>query len=87
MNKRFNRQELYEFLAAIPHGRVITYGQLADMLGNRTWARTVGNALHQNPDRDKYPCYKVVSARGKLSPAYAFGGITEQKRRLEAEGD
>ena len=64
MNKRFNRQELYERLAAIPRGRVVTYGQLADMLGNRTWARAVGNALHQNPDRDKYPCYKVVSARG-----------------------
>ena len=64
MNKRFNRQELYELLAAIPRGRVVTYGQLADMSGNRTWARAVGNALHQNPDRDKYPCYKVVSAGG-----------------------
>ena len=41
---------------------------------------------HKNPDGDKYPCYKVVNRKGKLSSAYAFGGIDEQKRRLEAEG-
>ena len=41
---------------------------------------------HKNPDGDKYPCYKVVNGKGALSDAYAFGGISEQKRRLEAEG-
>jgi alkylated DNA nucleotide flippase Atl1 len=46
----------------------------------------VGNALHENPNGDKYPCYKVVNSRGELSCAYAFGGKDEQKRRLEAEG-
>ena len=56
------------------------------MLGNKKWARAVGSALHKNPDGDKYPCYKVVNRKGELSSAYAFGGIDEQKRRLEAEG-
>jgi alkylated DNA nucleotide flippase Atl1 len=55
-------------------------------MGNRAWARAVGNALHENPNGDKYPCYKVVNSRGELSFAYAFGGKAEQKRRLEAEG-
>ena len=35
---------------------------------------------------EKYPCYKVVNAKGQLASAFVFGGIEEQKRRLEAEG-
>ena len=86
MEKCFDRQKLYELLRLIPCGRVVTYGTLAEMLGNKQYARAVGNALHKNPDGDKYPCYKVVNGKGKLSPAYAFGGIEEQKHRLEADG-
>ena len=82
----FDKQKLYELLREIPHGKVVTYGNLAEMLGNKSWARAVGNALHSNPDGNKYPCYKVVNSKGELSPAYAFGGIEEQKRRLEADG-
>ncbi len=86
MKKRFDENELYELLARIPHGKVVTYGLLAQMLGNPHWARSVGNALHKNPDGDRYPCYKVVNSLGKLSEAYAFGGIDVQKTRLEKEG-
>ena len=82
----FSKQRVYDLLTGIPCGKVITYGQLAEIMGNKKWARTVGNALHDNPDGDKYPCYKVVSSNGKLSPAYAFGGIEAQKSRLEADG-
>ena len=82
----FDAERLYELLTAIPHGKVVTYGTLAEMLGNRGYARAVGNALHKNPDGEKYPCYKVVNAKGALAPAFVFGGIEEQKRRLEAEG-
>lgn len=78
--------KIYEYLTTIPKGKVTTYGQIAEYLGNRHLARAVGNALHKNPDGDKYPCYKVVNSKGQLSPAYAFGGISEQKRRLEADG-
>ena len=81
-----NRQEIYDCLRRIPRGRVVTYGQIAEQLGNPRLARAVGNALHKNPDGNKYPCYKVVNARGELSLHYAFGGREEQKRRLEADG-
>lgn len=77
---------IYNYLTTIPKGKVVTYGQIAEYLGNKHLARAVGNALHKNPDGDKYPCYKVVNSKGQLSPAYAFGGIEEQKRRLEADG-
>ncbi len=86
MKKKLDCEKLYEILRGIPRGRVVTYGTLAKMLGNKKWARAVGNALHKNPDGDKNPCYKVVNSKGELSSAYAFGGIAEQKRRLEAEG-
>lgn len=81
-----DKQTLYELLLTIPRGKVVTYGTLAEMLGNRRMARVVGNALHSNPDGEKYPCYKVVNSKGELSRAYAFGGIDEQKHRLEADG-
>lgn len=81
-----DKQALYELLRIIPHGKVVTYGTLAQMLGNRALARAVGNALHSNPDGEKYPCYKVVNSKGELSHAYAFGGMEEQKRRLEQDG-
>lgn len=86
MNKKLDTKRLYEILATIPIGRVVTYGQLARMLGNKNLARAVGNALHKNPDGDRYPCYKVVNGKGKLSHAYAFGGMEEQIRRLAADG-
>lgn len=86
MKLSFDKQKVYELLRTIPRGKVITYGELARLLGNKAWARAVGNALHENPDGDEYPCYKVVNSRGELSQAYAFGGHGEQKRRLEKDG-
>ena len=83
---KLDKQKLYDLLAQIPRGKVVTYGQLAQMLGNKNYARSVGNALHVNPDGEKYPCYKVVNAQGKLSEHYAFGGLQAQQRRLEADG-
>lgn len=80
------KQKILDYLAAIPQGKVVTYGQIAVSLGNAKLARFVGNCLHRNPDGVRYPCYKVVSAAGKLSAHYAFGGLEAQKRRLEADG-
>ena len=73
-------------MLTIPKGKVVTYGQIAEYLGNKKLARTVGNILHKNPDETKYPCYKVVNASGKLSEQYLFGGLEAQKEKLEAVG-
>ncbi len=80
------KEKIYAYLQLIPKGKVVTYGQIAAHLGNPKLARAVGNALHRNPDPDKYPCYKVVNAKGQLSQHFAFGGIAGQTQRLEAEG-
>ncbi len=80
------QQKVYDYLLTIPWGKVVTYGQIAAHLGNRNLSRAVGNILHNNPDPQKYPCYKVVNAKGKLSSHFAFGGLLEQKRLLQSEG-
>lgn len=80
------KQKVYEFLRTIPKGKVVTYGQIAEYLGNKKMARVVGNILHNNPNQNKYPCYKVVDSKGNLSKNFAFGGIDKQKEKLETEG-
>lgn len=80
------KEKVYEFLRTIPKGKVVTYGQIAEYLGNKNLARVVGNIIHNNPDEDKYPCYKVVDCKGNLSKHFAFGGIEKQKEKLEKDG-
>ena len=80
------KEKVYDFLRTIPKGKVVTYGQIAEYLGNKKMARVVGNILHNNPDEDKYPCYKVVDSKGNLSKQFAFGGIEKQKEKLEKNG-
>ena len=80
------KEKVYEFLRTIPKGKVVTYGQIAEYLGNKKLARVVGNILHNNPDEYRYPCYKVVDSKGNLSRNFAFGGIEKQKEKLEKEG-
>lgn len=80
------KQQVYDHLLTIPKGKVVTYGQIAQALGNPKLARVVGNILHTNPDPGRYPCYKVVNSQGRLSSHFAFGGIEAQQRLLEQEG-
>lgn len=79
-------EKIYEVVKQIPKGTVATYGQVAELAGNRRWARVVGYALHVNPDPEGIPCYRVVNREGRLSDAFAFGGVNQQKVLLEADG-
>jgi O-6-methylguanine DNA methyltransferase len=79
-------KRIYEAVKKIPKGRVATYGQVAELAGDKKMARAVGNALHKNPDPDSIPCYRVVNAKGELAVAFAFGGAEVQAKLLEADG-
>lgn len=79
-------EKIYEVVKQIPKGKVATYGQVAALAGNPRWARVVGYALHVNPDPNIIPCYRVVNREGRLSDAFAFGGVNQQKQLLEADG-
>ena len=80
------KENVYEFVKSIPPGKVATYGQIALRVGNRNFARVVGNILHGNPDPKHIPCHRVVNAQGRLSRSYAFGGIEAQRHLLVSEG-
>ena len=80
------KESVYEFVKTIPKGKVVTYGQIAEYLGNKNWARAVGNILHQNSDPMKIPCHRVVNAKGEVADNFAFGGAEVQRKKLEQEG-
>ena len=79
-------KRIYEAVKKIPAGKVATYGQIAELAGDKKMARAVGNALHKNPDPEHIPCFRVVNAKGELSGAFAFGGKNVQADRLTADG-
>ena len=79
-------RRIYEAVKKIPKGCVATYGQVAEMAGDKKMARAVGNALHKNPDPDGIPCYRVVNSKGELAGEFAFGGPGAQAALLEADG-
>lgn len=79
-------KKIYEVVKKIPKGRVATYGQIAELAGDKKMARAVGNALHKNPDPEGIPCYRVVNAKGELSGEFAFGGAGAQAKLLMEDG-
>ena len=79
-------KRIYEAVTKIPKGKVATYGQIAELAGDKRMARAVGNALHKNPDPDNIPCFRVVNSKGELAGEFAFGGAGEQKKLLMADG-
>lgn len=77
-------EKVYSFVKTIPVGKVATYGQVAKALGIKD-TRKIGWALHANKSSE-VPCHRVVNKEGRLAKNFAFNGIEEQQRRLEAEG-
>lgn len=78
------RERVYCIVRSIPRGRVMTYGQLAEILGEGYTPRTIGFVMHGSDD--KTPWHRVINAQGACST----GGIVlphdKQQRMLEAEG-
>lgn len=79
-------KRIYEAVMRIPKGRVATYGQVAELAGDKKMARAVGNALHKNPNPEQIPCFRVVNAKGELAGEFAFGGLGAQANLLKADG-
>lgn len=74
-------REVYSVVAAIPAGCVVSYGDIAHLVGQPNRSRMVGRALRSAPQMDGLPCHRVVNNAGRLAP-----GWTAQKQKLAAEG-
>jgi methylated-DNA-[protein]-cysteine S-methyltransferase len=77
---------VYEVARAIPPGETLTYGQVAEKLGDKLLARDVGQALGKNPWPIVVPCHRVVAAGGKLGGFSARGGVNTKLKLLAIEG-
>ena len=79
-------QLIYELVAQIPPGKVMTYGQIAAWCGKPRGARAVGWAMRSTPVQLNLPCHRVVNRSGAMSPDDVFGGAQIQRAMLEREG-
>ena len=81
----FNRR-VYEIARSVPPGATLSYGEVAERLGDRNLARDVGVALSQNPIPIIVPCHRVLAADGKIGGFSAHGGVRTKLRLLSIEG-
>jgi len=77
---------VYEIARAIPPGETLTYGQIAERLGDKLLAREVGQALGKNPWPIVVPCHRVTAAGGKPGGFSARGGVNTKLKLLAIEG-
>jgi len=75
------QRAVWAALQAIPYGETISYGQLADRIGQPSASRAVGLANGRNPVSIVVPCHRVVGADGSLT---GYGGGLDRKRYLLA---
>jgi len=79
------RERVYEIVRQIPPGRVMTYGQIAYLLGEGYTPRTVGFVMH-SANEENTPWHRVINAQGGCSTGRILIPPDKQRRMLEAEG-
>ncbi|HZH30144.1 MAG TPA: MGMT family protein [Pyrinomonadaceae bacterium] len=77
-------ERVFEIVRRIPAGQVMTYGQLAELLGEGYTARTVGFVM--NKADESVPWHRVINAQGGCSTGRVLLPMNKQQRLLEAEG-
>lgn len=77
------RERVYELVAAIPAGHVMTYGDIASLAGHPYAARQVGGLAHHGPT--ELPWHRVVNRFGGMASGY-YGGKAGHQAALVAEG-
>jgi methylated-DNA-[protein]-cysteine S-methyltransferase len=81
----FHRR-VYEVARRIPAGTTLSYGEVAERLGDRNLARDVAEALSQNPCPIIVPCHRILAAGGKPGGFSAPGGVATKLQLLTIEG-
>jgi methylated-DNA-protein-cysteine methyltransferase-like protein len=77
---------IFAAIAAIPAGRVASYGAIAARAGLPGRARLVGRVLGEVPAGMELPWFRVLRASGQIAFPPGSRGFREQSRRLKAEG-
>jgi methylated-DNA-protein-cysteine methyltransferase-like protein len=85
VNDKIYRERVYAIVRDIPPGKVMTYGQIAIILGEGYTARTVGYVMH-GADSELVPWQRVINAQGKCSTGRLTIPMNLQQELLESEG-
>jgi methylated-DNA-protein-cysteine methyltransferase-like protein len=78
------RQRVFHIIAAIPYGKVMTYGEVARQAGSSRAARQVGGVLKKLPPGSALPWHRVINRHGEIS--LTGDDYARQKQALLAEG-
>ncbi|MBQ4849697.1 MGMT family protein [Pseudoalteromonas sp. MMG012] len=81
-----HKQLLFTLIGSVPSGKVVAYGQLANLAGLPRQARAVGRLLKNLPEGTTLPWHRVVNSQGKISFPAGSEKFNEQKGRLQEEG-
>ena len=84
-NDKAYRERVYEMVRQIPRGRVMTYGQVAGILGEGYTPRTVGYVMHA-AESERVPWQRVINSQGKCSTGRLTIPVNLQQDMLEQEG-
>ena len=84
VNDQKYRQRVYEIVSRIPVGRVMTYGQIAEILGAGYTPRTVGFVMHA-ADTENVPWQRVINSQGSCSTGKMTMPVNLQQKMLEDE--
>jgi len=79
-------QRIRDVVARIPHGKVASYGMVADLAGYPRHARFVGRALGESSDGRPVPWHRAINAQGRIAFPRDSECFVEQSRRLSSEG-
>ncbi|CAF1263269.1 unnamed protein product [Adineta steineri] len=71
-NDSFQANVWRTLLNQVHYGQTVTYGELAELAGNKRAARAVGTAMRRNPFQLIVPCHRVIRSNGELGN-YAGG--------------
>jgi AraC family transcriptional regulator of adaptative response/methylated-DNA-[protein]-cysteine methyltransferase len=69
--------KVWESLLSIPMGKLSTYGNLAEKIGNSKASRAVGTAIGSNPVAFLIPCHRVIQSSGNIG-GYMWGSERKQ---------
>jgi methylated-DNA-[protein]-cysteine S-methyltransferase len=79
------RRDVLQVVAGIPFGKLITYGEIAKIVGKPGAAQAVGAAVGSNPWLIVVPCHRVIGSDRKLHGYSAAGGLVTKTWLLEHE--
>jgi len=79
-------ENVFAVVKLIPHGRVTSYGAIANYLGSARSSRMVGWAMNASHKIEGVPAHRVVNRQGLLTGKMHFGSATLMEEKLKLEG-